>query len=257
MNKIYEFLKSIGLRKVGNFPEPFNYNAATYTLNSSVDSEKILSHKEFLKSVADEENSRLSFIENKTSQIISQTSIVFSLLGLFMPIIIDKTGDANIYIKIVIILLVLIAFVFYLLTINNALKNFNIKNFSYSVSNPENVLTFQNNTIEEFNSELVRDYLYCINKNIVINNRKATNLLHSHNTFKFANIVTGIIVVLLSVMILFLKNDDPKIQIEKPVKIDKLDSLIKNVKPIIVIQRDTIVVKDTIYLKTNSKVQKP
>ncbi|MBC8883733.1 hypothetical protein H9X57_11290 [Flavobacterium piscinae] len=221
------------------------------TLSSKTDSEKIISHKEFLKSAIDEENNRLSLIENKTSQIISQTSIVFSLLGLFMPIIIDKTGETNIYIKVAIIFLVLIAFIFYLLTINNALKNFNINKFSYSVPTPENVLTLQNNTVEEFNSELIRDYLYCINKNIVTNNRKATNLLHSHNTFKFANLITGLIVVFLSVMILFSKNDDPKIHIEKAVKIDKLDSIIRTIKPIFIIQQDTVVVRDTIYLKNN------
>lgn len=249
MNKIDIFFKSIGISVIRDYPKPFSYNFNDYDLKDKLNSEKITLHKDFLKTSLEEENNRLGFIESKTSQIISQTSIVFSLIGLFIPIIIEKFGDTFLWIKIILIILILLAFAFYLLSITNALKNFNVNEFRYPVPYPGNVLDFKDKSIEEFNSEIIRDYLYCVNETIVLNNKKATNLLHAYKTFKLGNFITGILVLCVCCLIMFLNSKQPKISIENPIKVDKLEEMVKKSKPIIIYQRDTITKIDTIYIK--------
>ncbi|GEL12034.1 hypothetical protein SAMN05192550_3002 [Flavobacterium glycines] len=114
------FLESIGVISIKKEEEPNSYNHKDYNLKKESDSDKIVVHKEFLKSILEEENNRLGFIENKTSQIISQTSIVFSLLGLFVPIIMDRFESTSLFLKISIIGLLLVTFLFFVLSfINN------------------------------------------------------------------------------------------------------------------------------------------
>lgn len=233
------FLKSIGLISIKQ-EEYCSYNHKDYDLEKQSDSEKIVLHKEFLKSIFDEENNRLSFIENKTSQIISQTSIVFSLLGLFVPIIMDRFENTTLFFKILIIILLLITFSFYLLSITNALKNFDIKKFKYPSPNPLNVLDFKTKSVEQFNAELVRDYLYSIDKAVQINNKKGTNLLHAHKAFKLGNFLTGILVIVVCSILLFTKKEESSVMIKQPIEIKNLDFLLKKNKPIIIIRKDSI-----------------
>lgn len=243
------FLKSIGLKKVKNI-KPYNYNSSQYNLTS--DLSKIKAHKDFLKSTLNEENDRLIAIEGKTNQLVSQTSVVFSLLSLTIPILIDKLDNTNIVIRILLIFLVLIAFAFYSLAIFNALKNFNVKNFKYFVSSPENVLNLKAKSEEKFEAEVVRDYLDSINNNISVNNTKATNLLHSNNAFKIGNIITILIIFTISVMILFLEEKTEDLKIEHPEKV-----IVKNAgkntivvhDTLIIRQIDTIIKVDTIFVK--------
>lgn len=233
------FLKSIGVISTKK-EEPICYDHKDYDLKKESDSEKIILHKEFLKSVLVEESNRLSFIENKTSQIISQTSIVFSLLGLFVPVIMDKFESTSPSLKISIICLLLVTFLFYLLSITNALKNFDIKKFKYPRANPANVIDFKTNTKEEFNAELVRDYLYSIDKAVNINNEKGTNLLHAHKAFKLGIFLTGILVMFVCLILFFAKKEEPNITIKTPIEIKHLDSILKKNRPITIIQKDTL-----------------
>jgi F0F1-type ATP synthase assembly protein I len=233
------FLKSIGLISIKQ-EVPCAYNHNDYDLKEKSDSEKIVLHKEFLKSILEEENNRLGFIENKTSQIISQTSIVFSLLGLFVPIIMDRFENTALFFKILIIVLLLITFSFYLLSITNALKNFDIKNFKYPSANPINVLDFKMNSVEQFNAELVRDYLYSIDKAVKINNKKGTNLLHAHKAFKIGNFLTGMLVIVVCSILLFTKKEESSVMIKQPVEIKNLDFLLKKNRPIIIIRNDSM-----------------
>lgn len=251
---IINFFKSIGLYKLDGNKEVHPYDPSKYNLTSKTDSEKIIHHKNFLKSTLDDENNRLGYIENKTSQIISQTSIVFSLVGLFIPIIINRFEDSELLVKIVIILLLLITFSFYLLSITNALKNFNIKKFRYPYSDPSNVITLIDKSSEEFNSELIRDYLHCIKETSVINNRKATNLLHAHKSFKLGNFSTGIIVICICSMLLFTNKNiaDSTIILKNPIEIKNLDSILKSNKSIIIIKKDTFYRKEKDLEKKDS-----
>lgn len=199
---LFNFLSSIGLRKVENIDSYIDSSKEYVDLeNRSID--KIVQHKEFLKTLADDENSRLSSLENKTSQLISQTSLIISLISLFIPLLISNANNLNNFLKIYFVLLIISTYIFYIFTILNALKNYNIKKYNYSSPSPENVLNFKNKSIEDFNEEIIRDYLFSINKNQEINNIKATNILHSYNCFKIANILLSILVILICLVTIF------------------------------------------------------
>jgi len=230
--KLRAFLESLGIITIKEYAQPFDYDYRDYDLASMNQMEKIQVHKEFLLSALQEENNRLNYVENKTTQIISQTSIVFSLVGLIIPIVIDRFDDIYFSIRVILILLLISGFFMYLLSISNALKNFNIKNFKYPYANPANVIDLKDKSIAEFNSELIRDYLYSINKTVHINNVKGSNLLHAYKSFKIANYITGIIVILICFLILFTKQKEniSRIKIENPIEIKKPESKIIPIK---------------------------
>lgn len=158
----------------------------------------------------------------------------------------DRFEDAAILLKVSIIILLLITFSLYLLSITNALKNFDIKKFRYPYSNPANVLDLKEKSIEQFNSELVRDYLFCINKSVKINNEKATNLLHSYRSFKYGNFSTGIIVMFVCSMLLFSKKEVSNFIKKNSNEIKNLDSLLEHNERIIIIQKIDSVKKESI-----------
>lgn len=200
MNSFKYFLNYFGLFLEEETPEPYSYKVDEY---KNKNKESLEAHKQFLNSIIDEENNRLNLIENKTSQLVSQTGVIFSLLSLFIPIFIDKINDVSIVLRIIFILLLILAFTFYLLTLNNAIKNFNVKNFIYSKPSPLNVLNHQEKTVTDFMYIEIKDLLYSINTNLKTNNTKATNLIHSYNSFKIANFTTAILVFLICTSLLF------------------------------------------------------
>lgn len=235
------FLTKIGLLNIHDETNPYSYNPGDYKLEN--DEKKSEAHKNYLKNLEDEESSRLTLIEGKTSQLISQTGIIFSLLSLFVPILIDKVNDLNFLVKLLLLILLITAFFFYMLTIRNALKNFNVKNFTYSKPSPKNVLNLQDKGLGVFYAEEVRDLLYCINENLKINNRKATNLLHSYNSFKIANTSTGILVAVFSIVLLFFNPNKEGLTIDKPIKIENFDSSINKLTNAMTTKKDTVYIK--------------
>lgn len=121
--------------------------------------------------------------------MVAQTSVIFALLSLFIPLVIDKIDSFNL--KLLICIPVALAFLFYLLTIHNAAKNFNVKKFKYSRSLPTNVVKFKDASAEDFLIEEINDLLYSTITNLQINNVKASNLIYSYNCFKIANFLTS------------------------------------------------------------------
>lgn len=196
------------LNKYGLFLDKQDINPYSYSINDYIttgDTEKLKTHLEFLKGIESEENNRLSIIENKTSQLVSQTGIIFSLLSLFIPIFIDKVTEQHWGIRLFFLIILVIAFLFYMLTIRNAIKNYNVKNFIYSKSSPINVINHQSKSVDEFNVIEIKDLLYGANQNLKTNNVKATNLIHAYHAFKIANVATAILVVLICTLLLFIK----------------------------------------------------
>ncbi|MEO7212968.1 hypothetical protein, partial [Mucilaginibacter sp.] len=66
-------------------------------------------------------------------------------------------------------MLLFLSFAFYLLTIRNALKNYNVRKFEYSTPAPANVQTFRERQLAAFYSEIVRDMLFSIQRNTKLN----------------------------------------------------------------------------------------
>lgn len=224
-NKIQKLLETLGLYHSDNEEYTVPYDSDKYRLTK--DAEKIKAHRDFLRSMFDQEESRMAAIENKTSQLVAQTGIVFSLLSLFVPIFLDKASSFSITIKLFLIGMLIMTFLCYGLTITNALKNYRINKFKYAKPSPNNVLLLKDRTVRAFWAEEVRDLLRSIKINENINNRKGTNLLHAYKAFNLANVFAGILVVFFAVTILFLKPEKNEIIIVNSLEIKKLDSLIE------------------------------
>lgn len=221
MNKIREIFNHIGLFVVVNDiaqADEGNLKYAPQNKPKSKDEDKLKLHRDFLKSLEAEENNRLTLLENKTTQMIAQTSVIFALLSLAIPLVVDKV-DAF-YLKLLVFIPLVLAFVFYLLTIYNALKNFNVKKFKYSRSLPTNVIKLKDASAEDFLIEEINDLLYSTRTNLDINNVKASNLIYSYNCFKVAILFTAILGISLCVSLLFIKQKKDPITIENPVKIE-------------------------------------
>lgn len=235
MTKLKSILQSFGLFKKLESQKPYNYNINNYTNSKK---KKLELHKVYLKEIENEENNRLNVIENKTSQLIAQTGLIFSLLSLFIPFIIDKVLDFNLILKILFIIVLALAYLFYILTINNALKNFNVKKFNYSKNSPNSVLSQQEISIKKFLKMEIKDSLITINNNIAINNVKATNLITAYNSFRFGNIFTSILVVFLCASLLFINSKPEEIKIESPVEIKEFKEYIETLQEQNLIQRE-------------------
>ncbi len=241
MTKLKLLFQSFGLFKKLEFQKPYNYNTSTY--NNSKE-RKLELHKAYLKEIVNDEDNRLNVIENKTSQLISQTGLIFSLLSLFIPFIIDKVLDFNIYFNILFIVILALAYLFYILTINNALKNFNVKNFNYGKNSPKSVLNQQDLSVKKFLKMEIKDSLFTINNNIAINNVKATNLITAYNSFKLGNIFTSILVVFLCASLLFISSRTEEINLENPIDIKVYKEYIETLK------------EQNLFLKEQLKIEK-
>lgn len=221
MKKIRELFNHIGLFIVETAPADEDKAALKYAPQNepkNKNEDKLKLHRDFLKSLEAEESNRLTLLENKTTQMIAQTSVIFALLSLAIPLVIDKV-DAF-HLKIFVFIPLLLAFSFYLLTIHNAAKNYNVKKFNYSRSLPTNVIEFKDASAEDFLIEEINDLLYSTKTNLQINNVKASNLIHSYNCFKIAIFSTAVLGIALCISLLFIEQKKNSITIENPIRIE-------------------------------------
>jgi hypothetical protein len=216
MRKIFNYFGLFVAEKRSNDRDAQDFEYAPKNKTKTEDRLKL--HRDFLKSLEAEENNRLTLIENKTTQLVAQTGVIFALLSLFIPLVIDKI-DAF-YLKLIIFIPLGLAFLFYLLTIHNAAKNFNVKKFKYSRSKATNVIKHKDNTAEDFLIEEIEDLLYSTKVNVGINDTKASNLIFSYNCFKVANVLTAVLGILLCTSLLFIKQKKDPVTIENPIKIE-------------------------------------
>lgn len=219
MNKAREILNHIGLGVIKTEDDQADSRTLNYVSdNKTNDTDKLKLHRDFLKSVEAEENARLTLIENKTTQLVAQTGVIFALMSLFIPLVIDKID--GVYMKLLVLLPLSLSFLFYLLTIHNAAKNFNVKVFAYSKSSITNVIKLKDSTVNEFLAEEINDLLYSAKRNSKINDSKATNLIYSYNCFKIANFSTAALGILLCASLIFIKPPKEPVKIENPIKIE-------------------------------------
>lgn len=201
--------------------KPYKYDRFDY---KTTDEKKVKVHKELLQVLEKKENDRLGIIDTKTSQLITFTGIIFSALSLFIPILLDKITDQSIFSRIIFILGLIFAFSFYILTIHNAIRNYNILKFIYSNSDPNNVIKYQDKTVDEFTTIEIQDLLFAYNQNLKTNNDKANNLIYAFRSFRIAIFFTALIGIFLCSSLLFSKPKNEDINIKIPVQIQNFDS---------------------------------
>lgn len=159
-------------------------------------------HLQYLKELLEFQRDRQSTIENKTSQLVGQSSVVFSLVGLFVPIFYDKFLTSPLVARILLVLIFLIAFLFYLFTIIHSTRTLLINRYTYATGDTKTVLS--NLSIKEFIEEQVKDLIFSIQVNSYSNDLKGTNLILAHRTFSIGNGAFAILALSVCMSLLFL-----------------------------------------------------
>jgi hypothetical protein len=225
-----------------------------YNLDVEYDSSdlpKLTHHRDYLKEIEKSEHDRLDKIENKTSQIVAQTGVIFSLLSLFVPLFFDTLSNQPLPFRILFFSLLTLSFLFYVCTIHHSIKIYNIKNYKYGKASPTTVLNLKGETIENFVRTEVKDLLYIINRNTKTNNIVGDNLIYAYRSFQIANICTALLGGLLCFSLLFVEPEQSTTQIKGTVKIENLDTeLQKMLEKLTQINSKVVIpTKDTLEIK--------
>lgn len=160
-------------------------------------------HLSYLEKISKEESDRLLIIENKLAQIVGQTGILLTLISLFAPIFYDKLDHLNFIYKIIILFLFGFGFLFFIISIFQATKSFNIKNFIYVKQSVHTVLNKEYTDPKEFILVQVKDLIQGITNNIETNNTKGSILLNAHRAFRTGILLVGILGVLIISLLTF------------------------------------------------------
>lgn len=251
-NRTVKFFKFLFLPDVkSETKQPYKYGQDEYKTQKKGRMEL---HRDYLKDILSKEDERLVSIESKTAQLISQTGLVFSLLSLFVPFIIDDILLLNVFIKIPFIIFLALAYLCYILAIHSSLKNYNVKKFEYGRNDPSTAIKHQSIEEKEFLKIEIQDALYCINKNIGLNNQKATHLIRGYHFFRFGIVFTSILVVALCISLLFVTPKKETITINHPIEIKDLKESFEFLKVKDSLERTKP--KDTLTVKSRSAIEK-
>lgn len=187
---------------------------------------------EYLKSLDAQEVERQATIDTKTSHLIGQTGVIFSLVGLFIPMYFDKFSGLDLVYQIVVISIFLLTLLFYLFAIAHATKYLNVKNYKYAQRSTATVKkNYQRN--KDLRIEEVKDLIFSIEKNTGINNRKAGNLIYGYRCFRAGNVMVGVLSLLLLISIYFMPKDQTEKVTIDSVELKSLDSSMKEMNSLI------------------------
>ena len=177
---------------------------------------------DYLKNIYDEENARQPVLEGKCSQNIANSGIFLTLIGLLIGILSNTQSDVNVWVKILLVFIIILITVLNIICIIYALKALDPLQYPYARGNPNNVNQFSTRTT--FEQEIVNDYIYCIDTNMSLNNKKANLLIHSRKAYVFGIYLTGFFTIFLICYVTFFiqapLNKVQKIEITKPVNIE-------------------------------------
>ncbi|UPK68305.1 hypothetical protein [Chitinophaga filiformis] len=247
IKKVKHYLYYFGLKK--NWTDE-NNQGFNYT---KVDDDTTKEHLRYLKELIQTENERQNSIESKTSQLVGQCGLIFSLLGLFVPVYFDKFIDFSLAIKIVLLLPFLSSFLFYILAIIKAIENYNITKYRYISGSVQTVINRK--TKDDFINSEINDLLLAIKINTQLNNKKGTNLLHAFRSFRFANVCIAILGLFIGSLMLFYRKppDDNKL-INR--KIEKMESRLNLLDTNIIIVRKQILNINNQQQDTSKKMKR-
>jgi hypothetical protein len=205
---------------------------------------------DYLKELDRQESSRQTIIETKTSQLVGQTGIIFTILGLFIANYISKFNSWPFSFQIGLILFFLISFFFYLCTIFQATKYLNVSKYSYGQRDVSTVKK-KFSTQEDFRIEEIKDLIYSIQRNTQINNLKCNNLMYAYRAFRVGTITGGLLSVLLIFSAFSTPNAGPiQVQVENPIVLENLETLLKNIeRELKDIRLNPLVLKDTCLIR--------
>ena len=172
-------------------------------------------HLAYLKELYDYQKNRQQNIESKNAQLVGQTSIIISIVSLFIPLLIDKLSSIYIVLLCSLIFGFTVILFHYLVTIVHSIKTLQINHYPYSTRSTS-TLTKDNRATNEidFINEEIEDLIWSIDKNTIQNNRKGGNLIYATRSFRIATISTAIFTLLIIAFSFFIKPKPQEIKIE-------------------------------------------
>jgi hypothetical protein len=134
------------------------------------------------------QNERMAIIENKLSQVTSQSGLAISVTSLFIPLLFNELSEADISKKIILLIFFILTVVGFILSIIHSTKTLDISKFSYCDGNPEMAIRRFDDK-DGFQNEMNNDLVASIIHNTEVNNEKGTHLLSAQKFFRFGIIL--------------------------------------------------------------------
>ena len=191
---IKRYLEYIGLCK-NEYPK----KRETYTAAGINMAREYLAYLHGINAARD---ARQNTIETKTSQIIGQSSIVISIVSLFIPLFADKLADLNYFVKWTLLAVFIILVFHFIFATLHALKNLQIEKSQYMEGSTTTVTKDARATNEcDFINEQIFDLVRIINHNNPLTNKAAAGLVYASRCFKIG---TGtFLIFILTLLICF------------------------------------------------------
>ena len=191
-------------------------------LAPSTDQNTAIRYLDYLKELDQHQRERGTTIENKNSLMIGQASIVTSIFALFIPLLVDKFNEINIYLLIGLSFVFLIVLGHYLLSIVHAIQTLLINKYPY-VTRSVTTVTKEKRATDElsFLNEEISDLVATLDQNREMNDRKGGNLILAARCFQIANIGFAIMTFLIIISAFFMRHE----QNPNEIKVTNFDDL--------------------------------
>lgn len=173
---------------------------------------------QYLKNLYDEENDRQKVVEGKCTQIVSNSGIFLSLVGLLITILFNARDAMHPIVKIVIAICITLIILLYIVSMVNGLQGINPLKYYYARGSADTIKKFTNSN--KFKEELIKDYLYCIETNHKLNTEKLEFLGKARTAFVRGIYTTGALTFILMCYLSFFYISAPA----KPQKIEIISS---------------------------------
>lgn len=155
---------------------------------------------QYLLRLFENEDKRLSVIEAKISQLISQSGLIISIVAFIVPLFYDNLKDLNLCSKIFLGVVFLTTVVLIGISIFRASEVLKVYKFNYSDCS---TLTLQQDfkKLKDFKTDYINDLMHSINNNRVQNNKKATILIQANKFFIYG--IYGLICLTITLLVMF------------------------------------------------------
>jgi hypothetical protein len=170
-------------------------------------------YSDLLESLIQDEKERLSSIETKALQFVGQVSIVTTILGLFVPSILDKVPSSMIGLKIALVIGVAVIALLFVYSIICALRNSNVSKFIFVSPSEDLIPLHQKGKLPKLKYEIINDKLLQVKASSHTINAKASNVIYSFRAFKAAMIVLLAYMIIYSVALIMLPEVVQKVEL--------------------------------------------
>lgn len=224
-----------GLNWKRNFPTKENIKAYSEDKiedeSIDLDKENFGEYLSYINDLLQKESSRLATYDTKSAQIVGQTSLTLSIVGLFAPFSFDKVQSSQMWLKIILTVGFILIALFLLYAIICALRNFNIRMFNYAIGDEKNIINGYMKSIK-FHKEVINDKIFELKVSRDLNNVKGSNVLYAYRSFKTAIVILVSYILFYSASLFFINRNE-----QKP--IDLSEKSLKQIESIL----DTTVIK--------------